>query len=434
MENKLTYQQVIKGWTILCRFFLSVVFIFSGFVKAIDPLGTQYKISDYMDAFGWGGVFPDYMLLGASILLGMLEFCLGVYLFFGIRRIIAPRLLLLIMGVMTPLTLWLAIKNPISDCGCFGDAVVLTNWETFWKNVFLLIAAISVFKWRKMIFPLVTVRFDWLIGVYAFLYIASITVYCYHNLPIFDFRPYRIGADIRKNMEVPEGEELTSYETIYLLEKNGVKKEFTADNYPDSTWHFVDSKTVVVKEGYEPPINEMEFSIISNDTFEDITDEILADEGYTFLLISHQVELADDSSIDLINELYDYCLLHDYRFYCLTSSYEEGIMKWQDRTGAEYPFATLDNVVLRTIIRSNPGLLLLKKGVVINKWSVNNLPDEYQLTGPLEELPIGKLNPDTLTRKIVLVLAWFILPLLMICMIDLWWDRHRRNKRININE
>ena len=119
-----------------CRFILALVFIFSGFVKAVDPLGTQYKIQDYLDAFGWGGIFPEFIPFLISIMLGMVEFCLGVYLFFGIRRRIAPRAVALIMTIMTPLTFWLAIVNPITDCGCFGDAVVLTNWETFWKNVF----------------------------------------------------------------------------------------------------------------------------------------------------------------------------------------------------------------------------------------------------------------------------------------------------------
>ena len=124
--------------TTVCRFVLAVVFIFSGFVKAIDPLGTQYKIQDYLDAFGWTGIFPEFVPFIASALLGMLEFCLGVYLFFGIRRIIAPRAVVAVMAIMTPLTFWLAWNNPVSDCGCFGDAVVLTNWETFGKNLVLL--------------------------------------------------------------------------------------------------------------------------------------------------------------------------------------------------------------------------------------------------------------------------------------------------------
>ena len=126
---------MIGLWLNLCRFSLALVFVFSGFVKAIDPLGTQYKIQDYLVALGWSEIFPDFLPFLMAVLLGVVEFCLGVYLFFGIRRIIAPRVLVLIMSFMTPLTLWLAIDEPVSDCGCFGDAVVLSNWQTFWKNV-----------------------------------------------------------------------------------------------------------------------------------------------------------------------------------------------------------------------------------------------------------------------------------------------------------
>lgn len=418
--------------TTVCRFVLAVVFIFSGFVKAIDPLGTQYKIQDYLDAFGWTGIFPDFMPFLASALLAILEFCLGVYLFFGIRRIIAPRAVVAVMAVMTPLTFWLAVDNPVSDCGCFGDAVVLSNWATFWKNVVLLAMSVVVLKCRKRIFPLVTTRFDWLIALYGFVYILCMLVYCYRELPVFDFRPYYVGADIRKGMEIPEGEEPTVYETRFILQKEGVKKEFTLENYPDSTWTFVDSKTVVKKQGYEPPIHD--FSIMNYEDGEDLTELVLADENYTFLLVSHQLGLADDSKIDLINELYDYSLEYGYAFYCLTSSTDEDILKWQENTGAEYPFCLMDNITLKTMIRSNPGLILLKEGKIIQKWSVNNFPDEYQLAGPLENLSIGTVDNRSFLNKILWVIAWFVFPLLFICMSDLVWESYRKRQQRLVKE
>lgn len=426
MENDRLYR-LIGVLTTVCRFVLAVVFIFSGFVKAIDPLGTQYKIQDYIDAFGWAGVFPDFVPFLASALLGMLEFCLGVYLFFGIRRIIAPRAVVAIMVVMTPLTFWLALDNPVSDCGCFGDAVVLSNWETFWKNVVLLAMSVVVLKWRKRIFPLVTVRFDWLIALYGFIYILSMTIYCYRELPVFDFRPYHVGADIRQGMEIPEGEEPTEYETRFILQKDGVEKEFTLENYPDSTWTFVDSKTVVKKQGYEPPIHD--FSMMNVEDGEDITEQVLSDKNYTFLLVSHQLGLADDTQIDLINELYDYSLEYGYAFYCLTSSSDEDILKWKDNTGAEYPFCLMDNITLKTMIRSNPGLILLKEGKVIRKWSVNNLPNEYDLTDSLDRLPIGYTNEHSLMYKVLLVIAWFVFPLFFFCMSDLMWERYKKRQQ-----
>lgn len=414
--------------TTVCRFVLAAVFIFSGFVKAIDPLGTQYKIQDYGDAFGWTGVFPEFVPFIASVLLGMLEFCLGVYLFFGIRRIIAPRIVVAVMAIMTPLTFWLALDNPVSDCGCFGDAVILSNWETFGKNVVLLVMSLVVLKWRRRIFPLVTTRFDWLIALYGFLYILCVTVYCYRHLPLFDFRPYCVGADIRKGMEIPEGKEPTCYETRFVLQKDGVEKEFTLENYPDSTWTFVDSKTVVKKEGYEPPIHD--FSMILQEDGEDITDQVLANEGYTFLLVSHQLSQANDHSIDLINELYDYCLEYGYAFYCLTSSSDEDIQKWQEDTGAEYPFCLMDNITLKTMIRSNPGLILLKEGVVVNKWGVCDIPNEYQLTERLEQMPIGEINRESFTYQLFLVFVSFAFPLFLMCVADLVWVRYRKNREM----
>ncbi len=419
---------VIGVITTVCRFVLAVVFIFSGFVKAIDPLGTQYKIQDYFDAFGWAGVFPDYIPFLASVLLGMLEFCLGVYLFFGIRRIIAPRAVVAVMAVMTPLTFWLALDNPVSDCGCFGDAVVLTNWETFGKNVVLLVMSLVVLKWRKRIFPLATTRFDWLIALYGFLYILCMTIYCYRHLPVFDFRPYHVGADIRQGMEIPEGKEPTELETRFVLQKDGVEKEFTLDNYPDSTWTFVDSRMVVKKQGYEPPIHD--FSMIRYEDGEDITEQVLADEGYTFLLVAHQLGLTNESRIDLINELYDYCLEYGYAFYCLTSSSDEDIFKWQEDTGAEYPFCLMDNTTLRTMVRSNPGLILLKKGEVVRKWSVVDIPNEYELPGPLEQLPVGEIGRETLAYRLLGVFVWFAFPLFLMCMVDLAWERYRKKREL----
>ena len=418
---------MIGLWLNLCRFSLALVFVFSGFVKAIDPLGTQYKIQDYLVALGWSEIFPDFLPFLMAVLLGVVEFCLGVYLFFGIRRIIAPRVLVLIMSFMTPLTLWLAIDEPVSDCGCFGDAVVLSNWQTFWKNVLLLVASITVLKWRKRIFPLVTTRLDWSIGLYGFVFVLGVTCYCYYKLPIFDFRTYHIGADIREGMEIPEGKRPTVYETRFVMQKDGEVKEFVVDDYPDSTWTFVDTRLVVKEKGYEPPIHD--FSIIRQEDGEDITDIVLDDENYMFLLVAHQMELADDSSIDLINELYDYSLKFGYPFYCLTSSSDEDILRWQNSTGAEYPFCLMDNTTLRTMIRSNPGVILLQKGKVLNKWGVNEIPDEYQLNGPLEELPLIHPN-SSLAYKILMVVMWFVVPLFLICIGDLAWERRKKRRQL----
>ena len=412
----------------ICRFILGATFVFSGFVKAVDPLGTYYKIQDYLAAFGMQQLLPDIVPLLMSVLLAVLEFAVGMHLLLGIKRRFTTRLALLIMLVMTPLTLYLALTNPISDCGCFGDALVLTNWQTFGKNVVLLTCAIVL-----MITPWAMVRFltkkmEWTLSNYCIVFALALAGYCLATLPIIDFRPYKIGNNIREGMEIPEGAKPTIFDTRFIMEKDGVKQTFTVDNYPDSTWTFVSAETVVVEKGYEPPIHD--FVMESLETGEDITDEVLDDPGYTFLLITHRTEEADEGNIDLINELYEYCLENGYKFYALSSSSAEAIELWRDRTGAEYPFCIMDDITLKTMVRSNPGLMLIKGGVILNKWPSSQLPDEFDLTDKLEQLPLGQVKEVNDLRTLGIVGLWYIVPLLLIILIDRIFNK-KNNKNYN---
>ncbi len=412
----------------ICRFILGATFVFSGFVKAVDPLGTYYKIQDYLAAFGMQQLLPDIVPLLMSVLLAVLEFAVGMHLLLGIKRRFTTRLALLIMLVMTPLTLYLALTNPISDCGCFGDALVLTNWQTFGKNVVLLTCAIVL-----MITPWAMVRFltkkmEWTLSNYCIVFALALAGYCLATLPIIDFRPYKIGNNIREGMEIPEGAKPTIFDTRFIMEKDGVKQTFTVDNYPDSTWTFVSAETVVVEKGYEPPIHD--FVMESLETGEDITDEVLDDPGYTFLLITHRTEEADEGNIDLINELYEYCQENGYKFYALSSSSAEAIELWRDRTGAEYPFCIMDDITLKTMVRSNPGLMLIKGGVILNKWPDSQLPDEFDLTDKLEQLPLGQVKEVNDLRTLGIVGLWYIVPLLLIILIDRTFNK-KNNKNYN---
>lgn len=412
----------------LCQFLLGAAFVFSGFVKAVDPLGFFYKLQDYLTAFGLIEWFPSGLPLLLGIVLSATEFCVGVFLFLGIRRKIAPTLALLLMSVMTPLTLYLALENPVSDCGCFGDAWVLTNWQTFGKNIVLLLAAGTVFKWRARLVRFVTYKLEWMLSMYTILFVFALSSYCLRNLPILDFRPYKIGANIKAGMELPEGAKPSVFETRFVLEKNGERREFTLDDYPDSTWTFVESRTVLKEKGYEPPIHD--FSMLSLDSGEEITDSVLSDKGYTFLLVAHRMESADDGNIDLINEIYDYSVERGYGFYALTASSEEEIELWRDKTGAEYPFCQMDDITLKTIIRSNPGLLLLKEGTILNKWSNGQLPDEYVLSDDLEKLPLGERKQVSDVHTMGYVLLWFFVPLMLVIGLDVLVVRRRERERL----
>ena len=403
----------------MCRLILAATFIFSGYVKAIDPLGTQYKIQDYLVALGLQAYAPDWLTLTTSMALSTLEFSIGIFMLFAIRRRLTSRIILIFMSVMTLITVWLVIANPIKDCGCFGDAIKLTNSETLLKNIVMLTCSIVV-----AIDPLKMVRFisksnQWIVINYTIIFILISSTLSLYTLPEFDFRPYHIGASIRHGMEMPKGAKQPKFETTFVMRKNGVQKEFTIDNYPDSTWSFVDSKTVQTEEGYVPPIHD--FSIERNDNGEDITQQVLNDKGYTFLLISPHLENADDINFGDIDQIYEYAQQQKIPFYCLTASAEEGIQKWQDITGAEYPFCTTDETTLKTIIRSNPGLLLIKDGMVIQKWSHNELPQENELNGPLYRNKIGEMPTDSIPGKIFRIIILFVLPLIILTIADRTW-------------
>ena len=372
----------------IARFVLATVLILSGFVKAVDPLGTQYKIADYLTALGQGNLLPDFVTLGASVLLSAIEFVLGICLMFAIRRRLVSRLVLLVMLVMTPLTLWLAVADPVSDCGCFGDALVLTNWQTFGKNVVLLACAILV-AWR----PLEMMRFvsksnQWIVINYTAVFILAVSGWSLYDLPYFDFRPYHVGTNLRE----------------------GWQKMMDGQDSP-----YVDFFVERIDEG------------------DDITEPMLLYKGYTFLMVAPHLEQADDSQLDRINQLYEYADEYGYPFYCLTASGKSGIETWREMTGAEYPYCQTDETTLKTIIRSNPGVLLLKDGVIIRKWSHNRLPDEQALKGRLEHMELGQKPADSVPGKILVILLWYVLPLVLLVIADrLWtWTRWIKKKEVS---
>ena len=396
---------------------LALTFIFSGYVKAIDPLGTQYKIKDYITAANIGFMLPDWSTLLLSIGISAIEFAIGIFMFFAIRRRATSKIALMFMIIMTIITIWLAIFNPVKDCGCFGDAIHLSNVETLIKNIVLLTCALFVFKWPLEMPLSISKSNQWIVINYSILFILASSIWSLYTLPWFDFRPYHIGANIKKGMTIPKGAKQPKFSTTFIMEKNGEQKEFTLDNYPDSTWTFVDSKTTQISEGYVPPIHD--FSITLNN--EDITEQVLNRKGYTFLLISPHLEYADDGCFGEIDGVYEYATAHNIPFYCLTASTQKAIAHWIDITGAEYPFCTTDETTLKTIIRSNPGLLLLKNGTVINKWSHNDLPDYRLISDNLEATVYGKIPKDPIPGKILRIIIWFVLPLFILTLADRMW-------------
>ena len=412
-------QRLLKMTVNLCRIIVALTFIFSGFVKAIDPIGLQYKLQDYLGAIGIPGFLPDWMLLIMAVLLAAVEFCMGIFLLFAIQRRLISKLIVVFMSIMTLITVWLVVANPVKDCGCFGDALHLTNTETLVKNIILLGCSIVIMQRPLAMFRFISESNQWIFINYTIVFIFVSSGLSLYYLPLFDFRPYRIGTNIPRGMEIPKDAEQPLFETTFIMEKGGQRKEFTLNDYPDSTWKFIDSKTVQVKEGYIPPIHD--FSIADRKTGKDLTDSVLRHKGYTFLLIAPYLERADDSNFGDIDQLYEYAQTYNIPFYCLTASTAKAIQRWRNITGAEYPFCITDETTLKTIVRSNPGLLLLKDGTIINKWSHNQLPNGAKLSLPITQSALGKKPQDSVPGKILEIILWFILPLTLLTLADRLW-------------
>lgn len=403
----------MKAVRFVSRIIVGMVFIFSGFVKAIDPMGSTFKFSDYFIAFGMDA-FKE-IAFPLAILLSTLEFAVGMALLFNSRKQITAWAALLFMLFFTPLTFVLALTNPVTDCGCFGDALVLTNWETFWKNIVILGLALVVFWGRRKNENTNPIWTQNLLIAFACFVSIGISVYSYRHLPLIDFRPYHIGANISEGMKIPEGAPADEYRSIFKYEKNGVVKEFDETNYPwqDSTWKFVDATQIKIKEGYTPPIHD--FSIF-NDFEGDITDQILSNPEYTFLLVSKNLLEIDSRSLGKIKELSQFALENNHQFLCITASGADEIEEFKTNHQFPFDFYNTDEIQIKTIIRSNPGLILLQKGTILDKWHFRDFPAANKLTGNLAANSISerqktniKLVIISITSTLLLLIAVFIM-------------------------
>ncbi len=357
---------------LISRVVTGLVFMFSGIVKAVDPLGSTYKFQDYFQAFGLDFMLP--VALPLAILLCTAEFISGFSVLSGYRQKTGIWGVLILMLIFTPLTLVLALTNPVSDCGCFGDAIHLTNWQTFGKNIVLLIFALILFAGRKN----VPVRFsplkEWTLvsGVAVLFVVFSLLNLIY--LPLLDFLPYKTGNNIPGLMTIPEGKPVDEYKTTFIYEKEGQTKEFSLENYPanDSTWKFVDQKSVLVKKGYLPPVHDF---VITTAEGEDITAGILDNEGFTLLMISKKLEEADPSRLKTGFDLGTACLSAGIDFHIVTSSGTSLLKEYNNGLS----ICSADETTLKTIVRANPGYLLLKAGTVSGKWSWAGIPSAEKL-------------------------------------------------------
>ena len=264
----------------ISRVLLGLLFVFSGFVKAVDPVGSSLIFKEYFHAFGVGFLEPLSLICG--ITLSAIEFTLGVMVLLDFRKRIAAWGMFLFMSFFTILTLILAIFDPVQDCGCFGDAVKLTNWQTFFKNLFFWPFALFLFLQRNRTAPVARGAAEWPVCIFFALVITSVSVYSYRHLPLIDFRGYKIGNNIAALLEEARMNPEFVYTTELIYTRDGEEKIFLPDSLPDSTWTFADSRTRTTATGVRHKITD--FSVLDN-SGNSVTDSILKDKETALVLL-----------------------------------------------------------------------------------------------------------------------------------------------------
>jgi uncharacterized membrane protein YphA (DoxX/SURF4 family) len=349
------------------RIFVGIVFIFSGFVKGIDPLGTVFKMNDYFLAFDqpWAMQFS----LPLSIFLCAVEFMIGVSLFFNLMIRKSAWLLLPMMIFFTILTFFDATYNIVPDCGCFGDAVKLTNVQTFIKNLVLMCFVVPIFAWRNKYRSLLSSAGEWaVLGIIALAF-TLLSVWCYRYLPVVDFMSWKVGNTINKT-----GSADARFYVTYKNIKTGEEKEYLAPDYPwnDSVWM---SEWVFLSQRAEDPSAGNGMALMAEDAAgNDVTPSITGNPDYQFIFVTYDLEGADPENFTKILPLYKQVEAAGYSFVCISNALPEVIREFRMANGTAFEFYSADDVVLKTMVRSNPGLILIKNGIVIEKWHYRDFP------------------------------------------------------------
>lgn len=367
--------------TLISRIFVGVLFIISGMIKANDPIGFGIKLQEYFTVFGTEWL--NAIAVPLAIFICVFEVVLGVMTLTGSKMKFVSWSLLLMIVFFTFLTFYSAYFNKVTDCGCFGDAVKLTPWQSFFKDVILLAFILIIFINRKRITSSLSPTGDWIVITLSTILVTWFSIHCVRHLPVIDFRPYAIGKNLPEQMVIPEGAPQDQFQTFlyYKNMKTGEVKEFTMDNYPwqdTLTWTWDTTITKLVKAGYHPPIHDFKIAGIEDGT--DITNDILSNPDYNFLVVSYDITKAEEDVQDDLNKIAEECAKRNINIIGLTASTYKIVDDFRHEHNIMYEFYNTDETALKTMIRSNPGLMLLKKGTVIDMWHHNDIPTVEELS------------------------------------------------------
>lgn len=358
--------------TWLSRIVFGAAFMISGFTKGIDPWGTIYKMSDYIGAMGLHVWYP--LILIGAIALCAVEFLVGVFVITGSFRRSIPWVAALIMAAMLPLTLWIAIADPVSDCGCFGDAFIISNWATFWKNVGLSACVVWLLLHNRKVHWLVTPALQWVGFVASFLFIVIIEFFGYYYQPLIDFRPYKNDTSLlSESANLSESDEADKF--LYIYKKDGVERSFTIDAIPseEEGWEFVDRKetedAVFEKSKDTSFADDKNLRFYSQDEMgeeEDVTEEIVEATDRLLILTIPDLRSMSIASTWKINSLYTWSVRNNIQMIAIASGTGPEIDTWKDLSMSEYPIYTSEDTMIKELCRGNPGVVYVMDGII--KW------------------------------------------------------------------
>ena len=387
------------AWVWVLRIAVGSVFIASGMSKSIDIWGTVYKIEEYLQLWGWHQ--PRTIVTMASMALCGGEFVLGCLLMTGSYRRTAVWLLTALMAFMLPLSLWIWVDDPVADCGCFGDMLVISNRATFWKNVAITLGLICLWRSNRKVAGIVSPYLQWAIGAVLTLYIVALGIIGYNIQPLIDFRRFPDGTSLSEtDSEDTSDEDEATYTFIYENDK-GERAEFHTDNLPDSTWTFVDRKLTggdeTVADGF-----------VILDEGEDITPYVISDKGEQLLVVVPEILRVNPSHTYAINTLSRYITERGGTMTALLSSDRLGIDYWMDISMAEYPVYTAEPTLLKELVRGNVGVVYLVDGRIVWKRALSSIDTDMfdkpdQTTSLREETPPGAGFLGHLTLALLIV-------------------------------
>lgn len=350
------------------RIFVGVLFIISGFIKLNDPVGFSFKLEEYFSQGVLDLPFFEPHALTISIVVVIFEVLVGVMLLIGFQRKFTVWSLLLMIIGFTFLTFYSAYFNKVTDCGCFGDAIKLTPWESFTKDIILLALIIILFVGRKHITPWLSERTNRLILFFAAVLSGFYVFHVLNHLPVIDFRPYEIGKNIEDGMNVPEGAPESIFEYAWKFDIDGEEKIIvTNGDYPVVEGEFVDVETTEIQKGYEPPVHD--FTIEQNG--EDFASTLLQ-EPKLLMVVAYDLRKSNSEMFTQVKKVTHSAIKKGYKVIGVSASSDDQSSKLIKEYALDFEFYYTDETTLKTIVRSNPGILVLEKGTILQKAHYND--------------------------------------------------------------